>query len=276
MLNDIVIVFGLQEHQPINDDVDSIAEQNKLYDNARRLIFSSISSKGGRIVGQIHGNEIVTIPIDQSEVIKEIHKRLIDELGFPCSIGVGENVEQAVEALDCAIEKMPNTIKVYSSEMNQESTETSEDIHKSENYAPVFNEDRVKIAQILQSLQQNKDLFDQIAQQSPDIYAGIVSVVQSLTAMLQEYKEAKQSHIKDLINKINRHLSNHHKKQTKKYTKEIQKELDSHYKDKEEENREKFLEWWMKQKHVRKARRDMIKQNPDNQLLFDLVRNKIK
>lgn len=248
-MNDIVVIFGLQDPNVIERDVADIAEKHNQYEYARRIIQSVTASKGGRIIGQLKGNEIVTLPVDQAETVKEIHQRLAEEAHCPCSVGVGEDAKQALEALQYADANAPDTIKVYDFHMSegadldvkpQTVAEGEQDIvKKSEKYIPVSDDQRVKVAQILNEVQQNKDFFDQLKQQSPDVYASIVSVVQSLTAIMQGDKEAKEKHVAKMIEKINKQLDNHSGKKHEKVAKEIQRAIDKegdekYKKDKEE------------------------------------------
>lgn len=285
-MNDLVVIFGLQDPNIIERDIDDIAEKHNQYEYARRLIQSVTASKGGRIIGQLQGNEIVTIPVDQAETIRELHQRLNEEARCPCSVGVGENAEQALEALHYADKNAPDTIKVYDFNMaDGESldvktpdvaTAEEEVVKKSEKYVPVSDEQRIKVAQILKEVQQNKDFFTQIQQQSPEVYASIVSVVQSLTAILQGDKEAKEKHVAKMIEKINKQLDNHSGKAHGKVAKEIQKiidrESDEQYKkDKEDHMKLHKLARDNHKQRVRDAQEFASKTGHDPEFLGRLI-----
>lgn len=247
-MNDVVVIFGIQTPELLNDDVDAIADQHQTYESARRLIFALTSSKGGRVIGQIHGNEIVTIPVEQAEVIREIHSRIRDELNIPCSVGVGEDADQATQALEYGQKNAPDSIKVYTKEMTEEESlgtkpqdvaEGEQDrIAKSQNYVPVSDEEKLKIALILKTMKKNKPLFDQLMQEAPDVYASVVSVAQSLAVMLQEDKRSREEHVAEMIGKINDHLNRHTQRAAGKQGKQIQKEIDKKYKEKSKRDQE--------------------------------------
>lgn len=243
-MNDIVVIFGLQDPNVIDRDIDGIAEKHNQYEYARRLIQSVTASKGGRIIGQLQGNEIVTLPIDQVGTVREIHQRLNDEARCPCAVGVGEDAHQALEALEYANEHAPDTIKVYDFNVNVDHDSKPEEMQKSEKYVPISEEQKTKVAQILQEVNNNRDFFNQLQAESPDIYATVVSVVQSLTSILQSDKEAQEKYVAKMIQKINDQLERHTGKRHGKVAKEIQKEIDRHHKSTEKDQRENFSKWF--------------------------------
>lgn len=285
-MDEIVVAFGIQNPNLPSDNVEAIAEYHKQFEYARRLIFSLISSRGGRIIGQLGGDEIVTLPADQAGVIKEIHRRLWEEHHIPASIGVGEDSEQALLALDTAQEKDPGTIKVFNPEMEQSQEELKpldvavgerDQVAKSQRYIPISQEDKQQIASILQSVQQNKQVFDQLMQQAPEVYAGIVSVIQSLTTIIQEDKKAQEEHIAKMIEKINTHLGRHTEKTKIQHTKDIQKEIDRHagHADQKQEDARKAM--FEAQSVRRKQSKEDAKEHAaatgtDHKFMFNLLR----
>lgn len=285
MIDEIVVVFGFSDAQAQEQDVDVIAEAHKKLESARRMIFSLITSKGGRAIGQVHGNEIVVVPVEQSSVVKEVHERLMDELGIANTIGVGEDAKEAMKALDYAKKAAPGTIKVYSGTMgddelnvNPQSVATGEQdqpMQKSEKYVPVSQDEKTQIAQILNDVNANKPVFDSLAQQAPDVYANVVSVVQSLALILQQDKKAQEDHIAKMIQKINDHLNKQTDKHTEKYSKAIQREIDRHAVKEKSEDKKALDGFHQGHAERRKRERQHLHQNPEHKLLFDLARGKI-
>lgn len=282
---EIVVVFGIQNASPNQNDVEFLAEKHRQYESARRLIFSLVSSKGGRIIGQINGDEIVVLPINQAEVIKEIDERLTKEVKLNATIGVGEDSQQAKEALDYAHENAPGTIKVYRPDMNAEkelavkpldvaTSEQDVPMQKSESYVAISDDEKKQIAQILASVQQNKQTFDQLQAQAPEAYAAIVSVIQSLVLMVQEDKKAKEEHIAKMIEKINKYVNRSEKKLADKHGKEIQKEVDNHYKERSKEDQKKSDIFYEQRKQKRTAQRAHIASNPQANILYSLLKEK--
>jgi hypothetical protein len=150
---------------------------------------------------------------------------------------VGEDSHEAFEALRYAKRHSEGSIKVYRPEFEAEESSESheisdglsddikEAIHKSENYQPVGDEDKQKIAQILMIIQDNKDMFDQMKTQAPEVYQGIVSLVQSISAILQYDKVARDQHLAEMIGKINEQVQKEKNKTIKGHGKEIDKNI---------------------------------------------------
>ena len=287
MISEIVCIFGFSDDHAEEQDVDLIAEEHRKLESARRMIFSLVTSKGGRAIGQVHGREIVVVPVDQSDVIKEVHERLTDELGIANTVGVGEDAKQAMQALDYAKGAAPGSIKVYTPTMaddgdgdmvKPESVVTGEQgipVQKSERYVPISQDEKTQIAQILQAVQANKQVFDALKQQSPDVYANVVAVIQSLTAMLAEDKKDQEAHVANMIKKITKYLDKQSTTHDEKYAKEIQREIDRQAVKAKSEEGKKEKEHWERSKAKRKAEREHLRKNPTHKLFFDLSRGKI-
>jgi len=235
VIDEIVAIFGIQPQKSIDKDVELIAKKHKILESSRRLISSLIASKGGRPVGQVDGHEIAVLPASQAEVLTEIHQRIPDEIGIQVTIGVGEDARQAMAALRYAQENAPNSIKIYETDMEnaperdvkeQSVAVAEDDIMKSEKYVSISQDEKTKVAQVLQSVQQNKQIFDALKQENPEAYSSVVAVVQSLTEMLTKDKKDQEVHVAKMIEKINRHMHNHGKKNDEKHAKDIQKEID--------------------------------------------------
>lgn len=286
MIDEIVVVFGFSDSQAIEQDVDLIAETHRKLESARRMIFSLVTSKGGRAIGQVHGKEIVVVPVDQSQVVKEVHERLQDELGIANTVGVGEDAKEAMQALEYATKAAPGSIKVFSPSMDDDSElavkpqsvaegEQEAPMQKSEKYVAISPDEKQQIAQILQQVQANKQLFDSLAQQAPDVYANIVSVVQSLAMMMQKDQKDKEDHVAKMIEKINKHLQKQSDKHSDKYSKAIQREIDRHAVKEKSEERKSLDGFHQGHAERRKRKRAHLRANPEHQLLFDLAKGKI-
>lgn len=284
MIDEIVVVFGFSDSKAVEQDVELIAETHRKLESARRMIFSLVTSKGGRAIGQLHGSEIVTVPVDQIDVIKEIHERLGDELGMANTVGVGEDAKEAMQALDYAKRAAPGSIKVFSPTMEDDGDQAikpqsvavgEQDImRKSEKYVPISQDEKQKIAQVIQQVDANKQIFDSIRQQSPDVYASVVAVVQSLAAMLAEDKKDQEAHVEKMIEKINKYLKKQSDRHDQKYAKAIQREIDRHAVKRENDRRKDFDAARKRHSEQSKRERDHLKQNPTHKLLFDLARGK--
>lgn len=232
--DDVVVMFGFDEPE-IAGTEEYITKKTNQKEEAKRLISTLVASKGGHFVGDIHGNEIFTLPLEQLEVVKEIHQRLEDEIFIMCNIGIGEDSQEAQTAMEYTRDNTPGHIKVYNKDM-----EVEESIQKSEKYVPVQDEEKQKIAQIIGSMQQNKSLLDQMKVQSPEVYASIVSVVQSLSSIMQKDKEERAKFIENIGAKINDHISKQHARSIDKQGKEIDKHLNRENKESDKAKREKL------------------------------------
>jgi hypothetical protein len=249
MSNVIAIVAIHDSLESLSNDVELVAQKAQKFEHARHIVDTLVTSKGGRVIGQVQGNEIVELPIDAAEVLREIHERLQEEVGIKAAIGVGEDSQQAAEAVAFAKENAPGSIKVYSPEMTEESSESVKEpevavgpddvMAKSEQpYQSVSPEDKEKIGQTLAMIQQNKPLFDQIREQSPEVYASIVGVVQTLTQIIQYDKVAKEQAVVQMLEEINEHVRKEKAKKVKGHAKEINSHIKRHMKSQSKEQLE--------------------------------------
>lgn len=288
MSSSIVAIIAIHDSlESLPNDLDLLAQKTKKFEYAQHIIDTLVASKGGRIIGQVHGSEIVELPIEAAEVLREIHERLQDDVGIKPEIGVGENSHQAAEAVAFAKENAPGSIKVYSPEMTDEESESVKDpevavgpddvMAKSEQpYQSVSPEDKQKIGQTLAMIQQNKELFDQMKQQSPEVYASIVGVVQSLTAMIEHDKIAKEQVLVDMIDQINTQVRKEKAKKIKSHAKEINKEIKRQSKEQSKEDEEKYAAMGKaaRQMHSlkRKGAKEFTKKNGgDSEFLMKLL-----
>jgi hypothetical protein len=292
MSNVIACVNIHDSLESLDKDIDLIAQKAKKYEYARHIVDTLVSSKGGRVVGQVQGNEIVEIPVESADILKVIHERIHSDIGLKVEIGVGEDSHQAAEAVAFAKEKAPGSIKVYSPDMEEETSESVKEpevavgpddlMAKSESkqYQAIDPEDKQKIAQTLAMIQQNKELFDQMRQQSPEVYASIVGVVQTLTEIIKYDKIAKEQALVEMIEKINNEVKKEKDKKIKGHAKDIERHIKRNLKrvSKEEEEKLRALsENYRKMRTLRRAEaKDFAKKNGhDAEFLFHLL-NKIK
>lgn len=265
-MGNIIAVVGIHDSiDRLPNDLAEVAEKAKNYEMARKMVSTLSSSKGGKVIGLIEGNEIVELPMDGAEVLKEIHRRLKSELGLEAEIGVGEDSAEALKALKYAKEHAPGSIKVYRPEFEHEESSKisdglSEDIkqaiNKSEKYQPIEEDERKQIAQIIMMLQDNKEMFDQMKDQAPEIYQGIVSLVQSITGILQYDKVAREQYLAEMVKKINDQVQKEKQKTMKGHAKKIDGQVKKESKkiDKEKEDRLSDLQDVHHKMHVSRRR----------------------
>ena len=288
-MSKIVAIIALHDSlQESDNDLNAIAEKAARYEQARRIVTTLSSSKGGRIIGLIQGNEIVELPIEAAEVLREIHERLNTELNIKPEIGVGEDSQQANKALEYAKKSAPGTIKVYKPDMEEESSLSVKEpevavgpddiVKKSEDqYNPVSQGDKEKIAQTLALVQHNKDLFDQMQQQAPEAYQGVVSVIQSLALILQQDKIAKEQQLVEMLDKLNEQVKkereNKAKGQKKKFDKQIKRHGKVQDKEKQESHDKAFDVAHKKHARGRKDAQEFAAQNGGDHKFFHKLLN---
>lgn len=262
-MSKIVAIVAVHDSiESIDNDLDLIAQKTQKYEQARRLVETLAASKGGRVIGMVQGNDIVELPIEAAEVLKEIHHRLKEELNIHTEIGVGEDSKQATEALKYAQENAPASIKVYDPDMNEELSEPHVEeqsvavgpddvMTKSERYQAITPEDKQKIGQTLMIIQQNQPLFQQMKQQSPEVYQSIVGVVQSLTEIIQQDKINKEQDLVQMVEQINKEMKKRKKKKVNKDKSEINRHIKRHSKliGKEAEEQDEAHKQKMQDKH---------------------------
>jgi hypothetical protein len=214
MADTIVAVIGI--HKEMSDTEDSLSNVASLHidnDLSEKIASSIVTSKGGRVVGQIRGNLIVEIPIAEAKCLKDIQEQMSDKTYMTPSIGVGANMEEAQMAFQYADKNTPGHIKVYDSEVMQ-SIDTGQDfaaanpddkVRKAEgddDFNPISDEEKLKVKLALEMIRQNKPLFDQMKQQAPEVYAGIVGIVSSLQLIFQEEKVRRDQKVAEVIQNL--------------------------------------------------------------------------
>ncbi len=216
-------------------DIELLMNHNKIKETAKRHAVSMTLAAGGREIGEHESDIIIELPIEQADVIRDIHSRIQDDLETSTTIGVGDELKDAKLALDWAVKNRPGTIKVMEP-MIAETKASSDDedkydyqepeqvaieqesrpipIHKSEDDKEDWADDsesiapetKEKIATIVKMLQEKREYLQQLQQTNPDIYAGVVGVVQSISAMAQAAKDQDAKKHSKMMTKIARHI----------------------------------------------------------------------
>lgn len=196
-------------------DLSEIKSQEEKFNSAMKLAHALVSQASGDIVGHIKGDVIAELPVENAEVLKEICKRIRHEIGFVCTIGVGDDTREASIALQDA-QKNKKNIKVFTKDLNEDEKTVAigpdDKIYKAEDYKPIENLDKEKLRQAVALLSQNKDLFDQVKQSAPDLYEAITAVSLSLAEIVHADKERKQKESDEMVNTINKHLETNNQK----------------------------------------------------------------
>lgn len=194
-------------------EIDEIKSQAEHYDTATRIVHVLISQAAGDILGQVKGDIIAELPVDNVECLREIVDQIAHTLPLRCNVGVGEDSRCAMAALKQGkAEKKP--IKVYTKELGDQPVEKSEDLSKADepDFQPIDHLDKQKLEAAVQSLQQNKPLFDQMKQSAPELYQAVVAVAMSLAEIVEADKESKEAHQQKTVDTINKHLESNNEK----------------------------------------------------------------
>jgi nucleotidyltransferase/DNA polymerase involved in DNA repair len=271
IMNDekVIAVIRLRElDTALANAPDILLSYNKTRNQAKHLINSMTMSVGGHSQGEHQADIIIDLPLDNAEILKDIHYRLEDELDMSVTIGVGDELSDAKLACDWAIKNRPGTIKVMEPAIADETKESSDDdkydhfepadvamdeegrpvnIKKSEktqdwadDSEAISPEMRQKVARIVQMLQQKKDYLNQLQQSNPEIYQGVLGVVQSISAMAQSAKEEDAKRHSKMITKISRHLDDAENDNIDDETAKVLEELVEEQKRIEDQKRDKI------------------------------------
>lgn len=220
-------------------DLEVLLAHNKMKADARSHAVSMAISVGGREIGEHESDLVIEVPLEASNIIRDIHSRLADDLEISTTIGVGDDLKDAKLALDWAIDHRPATIKVMEPMIEQQK-QSSDDEDKFDYFQPeqvaidqegrpmamrkssadgkpddwadesetVSDETKQKIAAILQMLQSKREYLNQLQQTNPEVYQGVLGVVQSIAAMAQAAREGDAKKHSKMMTKIARHLEN--------------------------------------------------------------------
>jgi hypothetical protein len=236
MPENIIAVIGI--HKDLSDTEDSLSNVAAIHidnDLAEKIASSIVASKGGRIVGQIRGNLIVEIPIAEAECLKDIQEQMMDKSHISSSIGVGSSMEEAQMAFRYADKNSPGHIKVYDTDVMQSididqdfaAANPDDKVRKSEDdFNPISDDEKLKVKLALEMIKQNKPLFDQMKQQAPEVYAGVVGIISSLQLILQEEKVKRDQKVAEVIESLANAMQQKRDEKNKKDTHDIIGNLD--------------------------------------------------
>jgi len=251
----------------VASDIDILTNYNKQKSEARHHIVSMILSVGGREIGDHESDLIVEIPLDSANILRDAHARLEHELEISTTIGVGDDLKYAKMALDWAVENRPGTIKVMEPVIEKEAKKLDdkddfdhlmpEDVAIDQEGRPeqhinkaegdtddwandkesISDEMRAKIVNIVKMLQGNKERLNSLRETSPEVYAGVVGLVNSISAMAQSAKvEDAKAHSK-MITKVSKYLDQSEEKNLDDQAASVMEMLIEAMKEKEEEHK---------------------------------------
>jgi hypothetical protein len=228
---------------PVSNSED-VQHQSADYEYAARTVHALISSVGGKIIGCLEGEIIAELPIDRALILKTLQDRLNHELHLPAFIGVGDDVQQAKKAKDYLENERRSGVKVYEALVEPKPEEDSwledsrvfsglfekaEDLNKADpSYHPIDKSLKIKALRAIQTVNENKSLFNAMKQQAPEIYGAIVGVVKALSAMVQQDQVEKEQYAQDSEKEVNKHLdkcTDSMKKQNARLIEKIIKQL---------------------------------------------------
>lgn len=218
-------------------DLEVLMTHNKSKDEARHHAVSMILAVGGREIGEHESDLIFEIPLDQANVIRDVHTRLEDDLEISTTIGVGDDLRMAKKALDWAVENRPGTIKVMEPAIEEQVGENEKSfvyeqpedvaidsegrpeqhVHKAEDEddgpddwaddkEAISDEMRQKISGIVDMLKQKKEYLQSLQQSNPELYAGVLELVNSISSMAQAARMVDADKHSKMITKVARHL----------------------------------------------------------------------
>lgn len=233
-MENIIAAIRLQEiDTSLVDDPQILLTFNKKKETARHYVASMILSVGGRELGNHESDIIVEVPLDSANIIRNLHAKVKEDLELSTTIGVGDTLDEAKQALEWAIKHMDGTIKVMEPNMKELEGSASEETsnndapddlaideqgpslamvkaEKVDDYADaqesISDEMKQKIGKIIEMLRTNKEYIDSLKQKSPELYNGVHELVNSISSMVQAAKmEDVDKHAK-MMTKVARFL----------------------------------------------------------------------
>jgi hypothetical protein len=210
-MDNVFAVFGLHKDlDSVNGNISDLTNEVKDNKLAENMVEQGISRVAGKVIGMVRGLMIVELSVDNAEALKDIQQQIVDQGIDPVSVGVGSTIEEAQMAYEYCEKNMHGQIKVYDNEVvsNIEkeagNLTTAAEVKKAEKdeFNPISDEEKMSIKQALDQIKQNKQLFDQIKEQSPEVYAGVVGIVNSLALMLKEEKVKKDQKVAQVISNL--------------------------------------------------------------------------
>ncbi len=180
---------------------------------------------GGHLHGDIDGNIAVSVPPEFAEKIREMKEAVSDEYRVKTTIGVAENFDDAKDALSYALDNKHGGIKVYDDSVVQykkqfepeaptvaESTQDQPVAKAEEESFELDDKTKQQIDGILRSIAANKDYYNDLKNNNPELYAAITQVVNAVAMMVGSAKEHRQRQDINNIAKIIRQAENENKK----------------------------------------------------------------
>lgn len=236
IMDKVVAAIRFQELDSATaSDLDFLTAHNKTKEEAKHHVISMALAAGGRQIGEHEADLIIEVPLEQAEVIRDIHSRLENDLEVSTTIGVGDELKDAKKALDWAAEHRPGTIKVLEPFIDQE-VATSDDEEDYDYFSPqevaiskenkpqhikksedepddwadekeaISDEMKQKIANIVQMLRDKREYLESLKESSPELYAGVLGLVQSISLMAQQAKQQDTDKHSKMIEKVANHL----------------------------------------------------------------------
>jgi hypothetical protein len=210
-MDNVFAVFGLhKELDSVNDNVSNLTDEVKDNKLAEKIVEQGISHATGKVIGMVRGLMVVELSVENASALKDIQQQIVDQGIDPVSVGVGSTIEEAQMAYEYCEKNMHGQIKVYDNEVMSDiekeagNLTAAAEVKKAEgdDFNPISDEEKMSIKQALDQIKQNKQLFDQIKQQSPEVYAGVVGIVNSLALMLKEEKVKKDQKVAQVISNL--------------------------------------------------------------------------
>lgn len=272
MVNDkIVVIINVgKKLEDVVGSVQSASDEALRSQQIERLAASIAGMNNGHYIGLVDGSLILEMPVDGPDAIEELYRRINTDYGAYPTIGIGEDSKEAKTALDYALKHKPGSIKVFGDALDESSS--SEQLSKSDKYESISDKDKKNIAKTLVAIDENKELFESLKEQQPEVYSGIVSVIQSIAEILAEDKKRQEEEIVDTINKINEQDAKEKDKRNTKDSKEIDKEVGKQSK-KLDESKTKEMNAILEALHneyamKRKEAMSFMKNEPEDEELF--------
>jgi len=210
-MDNVFAVFGLHKDlDSVNDNVSDLTNHVKDNKLAEKIVEQGISHAAGKIIGMVRGLMVVELSVENASSLKDIQQQIVDQGIDSVSVGVGSTIEEAQMAYEYCQKNMYGQIKVYDNEVMSDiekeagNLTTAAEVKKAEgdDFNPISDEEKMSIKQALDQIKQNKQLFDQIKEQSPEVYAGVVGIVNSLALMLKEEKVKKDQKVAQVISNL--------------------------------------------------------------------------
>lgn len=105
----------------------------------------------------------------------------------------------------------------------------------------VSQETKSQVAQILSNIKSNAQAFEQLKQESPEVYQNLVDMTQSLVEIFSQDKEEQHKQLERTLKLIHVKLKEKQKKKIEDQIKFIDKKLGQFQQDKKDEDKEKHM-----------------------------------